>query len=173
MAKSSRCDRAFSKMLFSGSPEGRYTLVPSFMEGTEITFSWVCFPWGKGKLFQDNCLATSFSEPWAGGMVGQLKTRGDKSVHEGEQVFFFWNNSQDELMLVKVAMGDQSRSLMAAWRSCQSAWVKCQTRRRWGGSLKWSLKYVPMECEYVYKVCKLKCEYIDSVLLWFCKTTCL
>ena len=24
-------------MLFSGSPEGRYTLVPSFMEGTEIT----------------------------------------------------------------------------------------------------------------------------------------
>ena len=32
------------KMLFSGSPEGRYTLVPSFMEGTEITLSWVCFP---------------------------------------------------------------------------------------------------------------------------------
>ena len=32
------------KMLFSGSPEGRYTLVLSFMEGTEITLSWVCFP---------------------------------------------------------------------------------------------------------------------------------
>ena len=73
-------------MLFSGSPEGRSTLVPGFMEGTEITLSWVCFPQGKGKLFQDNCLATSFSEPRAGGRVGQLKTRGDKSVHEGEQV---------------------------------------------------------------------------------------
>ena len=32
------------KMLFSGSPEGRYTLVPSFMEGIKITLSWVCFP---------------------------------------------------------------------------------------------------------------------------------
>ena len=32
------------KLLFSGSPEGRYTLVASFMEGTEITLSWVCFP---------------------------------------------------------------------------------------------------------------------------------
>ena len=32
------------KMLFSGSPEGRYTLVSSFMEGTEIALSWVCFP---------------------------------------------------------------------------------------------------------------------------------
>ena len=65
-------------MLFSGYPEGRYTLVLSFMEGTEITLSWVCF--------QNNCLATSFSESRAGGRVGQLKTRGDKSVHEGEQV---------------------------------------------------------------------------------------
>ena len=37
-------------------------------------------------MFQDNCLATSFSKPWAGGRVGQLKTRGDKSVHEREQV---------------------------------------------------------------------------------------
>ena len=37
-------------------------------------------------FFQDNCLARSFSEPWAGGRVRQLKTRGDKSVHEGEQV---------------------------------------------------------------------------------------
>ena len=37
-------------------------------------------------MFQDNCLATSFSEPRAGGRVGQLKTRGDKSVHEEEQV---------------------------------------------------------------------------------------
>ena len=73
-------------MLFSGSPEGRHTLVPGFMEGTEITLSWVCFPQGKGKLFQDNCLATSFSEPRVGGRLGQLKTRGDKSVHEGDQV---------------------------------------------------------------------------------------
>ena len=40
----------------------------------------------KANCFQDNCLATSFSEPRAGGRVGQLKTRGDKSVHEGEQV---------------------------------------------------------------------------------------
>ena len=31
------------KMLFSGSPEGICTLVPSFMEGTEITLRWVCF----------------------------------------------------------------------------------------------------------------------------------
>ena len=38
-------------------------------------------------------------------------------------------------MLEKVAMGDQSRSVMAAWRPCQSAWVKCQTWRHWGGSL--------------------------------------
>ena len=30
------------KMLFSGSPEGRNTLVPSFVEGTEIALSWVC-----------------------------------------------------------------------------------------------------------------------------------
>ena len=37
-------------------------------------------------MFQDNCLATCFSEPRAGGRVGQLKTRGDKSVHEGEQI---------------------------------------------------------------------------------------
>ena len=74
------------KILFSGSPEGRYTLVPSFIKGTETTLSWVCLPWGKGKLFQDNCLTTSFSEPRAGERVGQLKTRGDKSVHEGEQV---------------------------------------------------------------------------------------
>ena len=72
--------------MISGSPESRYTLVPSFMEGTEITLSWVCFLSGKGKLFQDNCLATSFSKPRAGERVGQLKTRGDKSVHEGEQV---------------------------------------------------------------------------------------
>ena len=35
---------------------------------------------------QDNCLTTSFNEPRAGGRVGQLKTRGDISVHEGEQV---------------------------------------------------------------------------------------
>ena len=55
------------KMLFSGSPEDRHTLFPSFMEGTEITLGWVCFPWGKGKLFQDNWLTTSFSEPRAGG----------------------------------------------------------------------------------------------------------
>jgi len=73
-------------MLFSGSPEDRHSLVPSFMEGTEIALSWVCFPRNKGKLFQNNCLATSFSEPWVGGTVGQLKTRVDKSVHEGEQV---------------------------------------------------------------------------------------
>ena len=32
------------KMLFSGSPEGRYTLVTSFVEGTEITFSWISLP---------------------------------------------------------------------------------------------------------------------------------
>ena len=67
-------------MLFSASPEVD-TLVLSFMEGTEITLSW-----DEGKLFQDNCLTTSFSEPWAGGRVGQLKTRGYKSVHEREQV---------------------------------------------------------------------------------------
>ena len=34
--------------------------------------------------------------------------RGDKSVHEGEQVSL--KNSQDGLMLEKVAMGDQCRS---------------------------------------------------------------
>uniref|UniRef100_A0A8C4WX16 Reverse transcriptase domain-containing protein n=1 Tax=Eptatretus burgeri TaxID=7764 RepID=A0A8C4WX16_EPTBU len=28
-------------MLFLGSPEGRHTLVPSFVEGTEIDFSWI------------------------------------------------------------------------------------------------------------------------------------
>ena len=32
------------KMLFSGSPEGKHTLVPSFMEGTEIAFSWISLP---------------------------------------------------------------------------------------------------------------------------------
>ena len=48
---------------------------------------------------------------------------------------FLWKNSQDELMSEEVEMGDQSRSLMVAWRPCQSAWVKCQTRRHWGGSL--------------------------------------
>ena len=37
-------------------------------------------------MFQDNCLTTGSSEPRAGGRVGQLKTRCDKSVHEGEQV---------------------------------------------------------------------------------------
>ena len=38
-------------MLFSGSPEGRYTLVPSFMEGTEIAFIWIWLPfwWGEGR----------------------------------------------------------------------------------------------------------------------------
>ena len=48
---------------------------------------------------------------------------------------FLWKNSQDEVMLENVVMEDQSRSLMAAWRPCQSAWMKCPTRRRWGGSL--------------------------------------
>ena len=38
-----------------GSPEGRHTLVPSFVEGTEIAFSWISLPWGEGKLFQDKC----------------------------------------------------------------------------------------------------------------------
>ncbi len=121
------------KMLFSGSPEDRYTLVPSFMEGTEITLSWVCFPWGKGKLIQDNCLATGFSKPWAGGRVGQLNTRGDKSVHEGEQIslkeFPGWVDVGES------SDGRQYISLMAARWNCQSAWVKCQTRRHWGGSL--------------------------------------
>ena len=37
-------------------------------------------------MFQDNCLATIFSVPWAGGRVGQLKTGGDKSVHDREKV---------------------------------------------------------------------------------------
>ena len=32
-------ERVESSDLFSGSPEGRYTLVPSFVEGTEITLS--------------------------------------------------------------------------------------------------------------------------------------
>ena len=67
-------------MLFSGSPEGKHTLVPSFVEGTEIAFSWTRLSLGEGKLFQDNCLATSFSVPLAGGRLGQLKTRWDKSV---------------------------------------------------------------------------------------------
>ena len=37
-------------------------------------------------MYQDNCLATSFSEPWVGVRVGQQKTRGNKVVHEREQV---------------------------------------------------------------------------------------
>ena len=37
-------DLKFERCWFSGSPEGRYTIVLSFMEGTEITLSWVCFP---------------------------------------------------------------------------------------------------------------------------------
>ena len=37
-------DLRLERCCFSGSPEGRYTLVPSFVEGTEITLSWVCFP---------------------------------------------------------------------------------------------------------------------------------
>ena len=49
-------------MLFSGSPDGRHTLVMSFVEGTEIAFSWNCLPLGKGKLYQENCLTTSFSQ---------------------------------------------------------------------------------------------------------------
>jgi len=32
------------KMLFPGSPQGRHTLVLSFVEGTEIAFSWICLP---------------------------------------------------------------------------------------------------------------------------------
>ena len=38
-------------------------------------------------MFQDNCLAKSFSVPWVGGRVGQLKMRWDKSVHEREQIY--------------------------------------------------------------------------------------
>ena len=52
----------------------------------ELRLPSVGFAFHEAKLFQDNCLATSFSDPWAGGRVGQLKTRGDKSVHEEEQV---------------------------------------------------------------------------------------
>ena len=36
----------------------------------------------------------------------------DKFVHEGEQISL--KNFQDEFMSVRVEMGDQSRSLMAA-----------------------------------------------------------
>ena len=32
------------KMLFFGSPEGRQTLVLSFVEGSEIAFSWISLP---------------------------------------------------------------------------------------------------------------------------------
>ena len=32
------------KMLFPGSPEGRHTLVPSFVEGTEIACSRISLP---------------------------------------------------------------------------------------------------------------------------------
>ena len=32
------------KMLFSGSPEGRHTLVLSFVEGAVIPFSRICLP---------------------------------------------------------------------------------------------------------------------------------
>ena len=31
------------RKMLTCSPEGKYTLL-SFMEGTEITLSWVCFP---------------------------------------------------------------------------------------------------------------------------------
>ena len=72
---------------FSGSPEGRHTLVPSFVEGTEIAFSRICLPWGKGKLFQVNCLTTTFSGPWEGRRVWQLKTRWNKSVHDREHLW--------------------------------------------------------------------------------------
>ena len=50
-----------------GFPQGRHTLIPSFVEGTEIAFISMCFPRGEGKLFQDNCLTTSFSELWVEG----------------------------------------------------------------------------------------------------------
>ena len=39
-------------MLFSGSPEGRYTLVPSFMEGTEIFSVGFAFHEAKASCFR-------------------------------------------------------------------------------------------------------------------------
>ena len=37
-------DLRLERCCFFGSPEGRHTLVPNFMEATEMTLSWVCFP---------------------------------------------------------------------------------------------------------------------------------
>ena len=37
-------ERFESSDLRFDSPEGGHPLFPSFMEGTEITLSWVCFP---------------------------------------------------------------------------------------------------------------------------------
>ena len=61
-------------------------LILSFVLRNEIAFFRICLPWGEGKLFQANCLTTSFSVSWAGGRAGQLKMRWDKAVHETEQV---------------------------------------------------------------------------------------
>ena len=38
------CSDEIRKMLFSGSSEGRHTLVLSFVEGTEIAFSSISLP---------------------------------------------------------------------------------------------------------------------------------
>ena len=79
-------------MLFSGSPEGRYTLVPSFLEGTEITSVGFAFHEAKASCFrttaspQASVYHVLLCTTRVGRGVGQLKTRGDKSVHEGEQV---------------------------------------------------------------------------------------
>ena len=59
--------------------------------------------------------------------------RWDGSVHKRE---FLWKNSQAELWSGTVDMEDQSWTEMAAYSSCQSASVKCQTRRHCGGSLR-------------------------------------
>ena len=37
-------DLSFERCCFSGSPEGRHTLILSLLEGTDIALSWVCFP---------------------------------------------------------------------------------------------------------------------------------
>ena len=49
---------------------------------------------------------------------------------------FLWKNSQAELVSGAADIGDQSWIGTVAFSPCQSAWENCQTRRRWGGSLK-------------------------------------
>ena len=121
------------KMLFPGSLVLRVdTLVPSCVEGSEIAFSWICLHEVKASCIRIASPQASVYHGWEERLDNWRWHWINLCMRDSK---FLWKNSQDKLISEEVETAEQAKCLMAAWRPCQSDWVKCQTWQCWDGSL--------------------------------------